>query len=343
MRGAQDRTGALDQRAEMRAARVAFVARDDREARGHRARDGRRRGRREDIAARALHEPFDHRFMRDDERARDARRLAERADVDEVRRAQPVRGERAAALRAEHAEAVRVVDDEPRAVCLGERDEARERRDVAVHAEHGVGDDQLRRRVAGAQARVERVGVAVRVDLHVRARQPRAVDQRRMIERVGEDRRAAARERGERGEVRHVAGAEVQRARRIGEAAGERGELVFERRVRARVAAEQMRAAAARAVAARAFGERFDEARMRGEPEIVVAREADDCAAVHRHVRAARGVRDAAAPAQPLRVDVGEALFERGERIHAWASDSVASSVARVREASHSISPSSRM
>src|ERR1700742_2230340 len=109
----------------------------------------------------------------------------------------------------------------------------------------------------------------MRIDLYVRTRQPRAVDQRRVIQRVGEDRRAATRERGERREVRHVAGAEVQRARRIDEAAGDARETVFELRVRARVAAEQMRATAARAVALRALGERFYEQRMRGEAEIV--------------------------------------------------------------------------
>ena len=39
--------------------------------------------------------------------------------------------------------------------------------------------------------------------------------------------------------------------------------------------------------------------RMRGEAEIVVAGEADDRAAVHGHMRGARGVGGAAAAAQP--------------------------------------------
>ena len=66
--------------------------------------------------------------MRGHERARDAGRLAERAHVDDALRRKPEVGERAAArilAVAQHAEAVRVVDDEPRVVLLGERAAAR--------------------------------------------------------------------------------------------------------------------------------------------------------------------------------------------------------------------------
>ena len=76
------------------------------------------------------------------------------------------------------------------------------------------------------------------------------------------------------------------------------------------MAAEQVRAAAAGAVALRAFGERGDERRMRGEAEIVVAREADDLATVDGHARIARGVGGAAHAAQPLRVERGEAALQ---------------------------------
>ncbi len=159
--------------------------------------------------------------------------------------------------------------------------------------------------------------------------------------------RAAAGERRERREVRHVAGAEIQGARVVDEAAGKRGEIVFELRVRARMAAEQMRTAAARAVEARAFGERRAQRLVRREPEVIVAREADDLVAVHRHVRGAGAVRDAAPAAQAVPVDIGETLLERieervGGAAHA-ASASVASKVTRVRSASSMSSSSSRM
>src|SRR5271168_4206165 len=101
-----------------------------------------------------------------------------------------------------------------------------------------------------------------------------------MIERVGEERRAASAQRRQRREIRHVAGAEAERARRIDEAAAKRGEIVFELSVRTRMTAEQMRAAAARAVVARALGERGCQCGMRGEAEIVVTSETDDRAAI---------------------------------------------------------------
>ena len=49
----------------------------------------------------------------------------------------------AAAVAAEHAARVRVVDHHDGAVLLGERAELRQRADVAVHAEDAVGDEQL--------------------------------------------------------------------------------------------------------------------------------------------------------------------------------------------------------
>ena len=106
----------------MRAAGV--IAAQDREARAKRLGDERRRGGREDVGARGLHQRFDDRGMRRHERARDAGRLAERAHVDDALRREPEMGERSAArvvAFAQHAEAVRVVDDEPRVVLVGER------------------------------------------------------------------------------------------------------------------------------------------------------------------------------------------------------------------------------
>ena len=94
------------------------------------------------------------------------------------------------------------------------------------------------------------------------------------------------------------------------------GQIVFELRVRARVAAEQMRAAAAGAVALRAFSDRGDQFRMRGEAEIVVAGEADDLAAVDCHVRGARRVGGTTMAAQTARVDFLEAFGERVEQMH---------------------------
>src|SRR3982751_2874986 len=48
-------------------------------------------------------------------------------------------GDRTAALRTEHAETVRIVDDQPCSMPLRKFEKTRQRRDVAVHAEHRIG------------------------------------------------------------------------------------------------------------------------------------------------------------------------------------------------------------
>ena len=113
--------------AEMGAPLVAFCAADDAQTRRHRMRHSRHRRGREDVRTRALHEPFDHGLMRDDERARYACRFTERADRNQIRRAQCGLGDCAAALRAEHAEAVRIVDDQPCAMLFREFEQTRQR------------------------------------------------------------------------------------------------------------------------------------------------------------------------------------------------------------------------
>src|SRR4051794_17229637 len=73
-------------------------------------------------------------------------------------------GERAAPVRAHAAGAVRLVDDDAAVVVTGELDDAGERGDVAVHREHGVGDDQRCTTRGFLQRPLEVVEVAVVVD-----------------------------------------------------------------------------------------------------------------------------------------------------------------------------------
>src|SRR6188768_2842275 len=102
-----------------------------------------------------------------------------------------------------------------------------------------------------------------------------------------------------------------------------------------------MRAAAARAIALRAFGQRRSELRMRGEAQIVVAGETDDGAAVDGHMGRAGAVGDAPLAAQPVRGEVVEALGERVEQLHQRSPPTVASNVSSVRAASSASSASS--
>ena len=100
--------------------------------------------------------------------------------------------ERAAAF-AQHAEAVRIVDDEPRVVRSASSSSPRQRREVAVHAEHRVGAISFRRALLAREPRSQRGDVAVRVANEFGARQQRRVVEAGVIEPVGEHGVAAPR------------------------------------------------------------------------------------------------------------------------------------------------------
>ena len=81
---------------------------------------------------------------------------------------------------------MRLVEHEQRAVARAHLGELVDRRDVAVHREHRLGDDDARaRRVDAREELVDVRGVAVAVDRERRAREPAAVDDRRVVELVG--------------------------------------------------------------------------------------------------------------------------------------------------------------
>ncbi len=212
------------------------------QTRAERLGEQRRRGRREHVGTRGLDERRDHGGMRGDERPGDAGRLAERAHVDDALRGEAEVCERPAApvlAGTQHAEAVRVVDDEPRVECVGQRGQRRQRREVAVHAEHRVGRDQLAPGRRRRDTPFERRDVAVGIADEFRPRQRGAVVEARVIQAVGEDRVAASRKRGQDREVREIARRERQRLR-AGTGPHERGELGFERSVRCGVPADDV-------------------------------------------------------------------------------------------------------
>ncbi|MNT26503.1 hypothetical protein D3C72_1620790 [compost metagenome] len=220
------------------------------------------------------------------------------------------------ALLAQHAEAVGVIDNDPGVMALGQFQQLAQRRDIAVHAEHAVGHDQLALAGAGRQQRFQRGGVAMRVALHVGAREPRPIDQRGMVERLAEQRGARGAQRGQHRHVGHVAGAEIQRARMRDMRGEPARQFRFQLGVRQRMPADQVRGTAARTIALRAFHQRGDHVGVVGQPHVVVAAEGQqriglglfhfaDCL-----VRCARGVRDAAAARQRLRVALLGGVFQ---------------------------------
>ena len=114
---------------------------------GHR----RRVRRREQKRAGAMAEEVDERAASGDIAAEHADRLRQRADlnVDAAVHAEVIDG--AAAVAAEDAARVGIVDHHDGAEFLGERAQVRQRAEVAVHAEDAVGDEQLARRCRQAR------------------------------------------------------------------------------------------------------------------------------------------------------------------------------------------------
>ena len=118
---------------------------------------------------------------------------------------------RAAAAFAEMAVRVAIVDHDERAVALGEVADLRQLRDVAVHREDAVGGDQLEARavrVGLLQPRLQLVHVGVGEAVALRLAEPDAVDDRGVVQRVGDDRVLGAEQRLEQPAIGVEAGGE---------------------------------------------------------------------------------------------------------------------------------------
>ena len=154
------------------------------------------------------------------------------------------------------------------------------------------------RAAVAAQAPLEVLDVAVAVDDDLGARQPAAVDDRGVVELVGEDRVAAAGERADHAEVGEVARAE-QHARL---AALERRQALLQAPVDRHRARHQPRGARADAPAHRRLGRRLAHARVVGQAEVVVRAQQQHRPAVEQHGRPLRSAdqAQAAGEAEPL-------------------------------------------
>ncbi len=183
--------------------------------------------------------------------------------------------DRAAAVPTEDAAGVGVVDHDGRPERLGRLDDPGEWRDVAIHREHAVGDDQDQPPVATARpARLARLAedvaqrfdVGVRVDLARRLGQPHAVDDRGVVERIGHDQVRLAGDRRDDPGVGREAGLEGQdRGRAL-----EVGQFRLERLVHRHRPGDRPDRAAAGAELAHGFERGGADPRVVGEPEIVV-------------------------------------------------------------------------
>ena len=154
---------------------------------------------------------------------------------------------------------------------------AGQRAEVAVHAEHAVGDQQLARRCRQVADDVARgVHVAMGKDLDRRAAEPRAVDDARVVQLVGDDEVVFGEDGGDGAGV----GGEAALKDDGGFGFLELREPPLELHVNRHGAGDRAHRAGADAELLER-GERFLlEPRMRRQPEVVVRREVDDLAAV---------------------------------------------------------------
>ena len=171
---------------------------EDVDRRQARRRHGRRVGGREEERPRAVLEHRPQGLRSGDVATEHADRLRERADLDVHPAVEVEMVDAAPAVPPEHPGRVGVIDVDDRVVLLGQLDDLRQLGDVAVHAEHAIGDDEdgpVRIGFADLpQGLAQGVHIGVREDLAARLRQADAVDDARVIEGVGHDRGALGRE-----------------------------------------------------------------------------------------------------------------------------------------------------
>ena len=191
-------------------------------------------------------------------------------------------------------------------------------------AEHAVGHDEDQAvRLAGAvAARARRASArtarsastsACGIDLARRLRQPHAVDDRGVVELVGDDQVGLAGDRRDHAGVGREAGLERQDRLGVPLNVGEvRLQLLVERHRARRSSARRPSPRRTRATASSAAS------RRRGwwvRPEVVVRREADHPAVVDRHDRALRRRHDPQRPVQVPLAEGGELVVEERERV----------------------------
>ena len=197
----------------------------------------------------------------------------------------------------EHAETVRVVDHQSRAVAILQSHELGQLAEVAFHGEHAVDDDHLAdvvRRHGELALEVFHV-VVLELD-HLGEAETRAVDDAGVIQCIEEDHVLATEEAAQHSEVHLEAGGEGER----GLALHERGETILELDVEVERAVQEAGAGAARAVALDGLdGGRLDLGVV-GQPEVVVRPEHDHAPTVDRDDGVLRGLDAAEVVVEPL-------------------------------------------
>ena len=199
------------------------------------------------------------------------------------------------------------VDHHQRVVFVGERADLFQLGDMAVHREHAVGDDEpeagVRRRF---QAGLQFVHVGVGVAVALRLAQPHAVDDRGVVERIGNDGVALVQQRLEHAAVGVETGGEQDGVVLV----EMRGDLALQRAMLVLRAADEAHRGHAEAVGVERLARRRDHLGMIGEAEIVVGAEIDHLAPGDADAAALRALDQPLALVEPVGLDAGEAGFD---------------------------------
>ena len=287
---------------------------------------------REQEGPRTLHEDVAEVLRTGNVAAKDAHRLGHRPDLDgdATREAKVIH--RPAAVAAQHARRVGIVHEDRRAVALGDLDDPGQRGDVPVHGEDPVRDDQdqaIRPAAVGParfacllQDGLEPRDVGVGIDLPGCLGQAHAIDDRGVVEGIGHDQVGFAGD----GRNHTRIGRETALEREHGLGALERRELRFERFVQVHGAGDCADGTRSRPVLADRLDRRGLQARVVGQPEIVVRRQADDLASIDGGDGSLLGGHDPERAKEVLGVEIGQLIGKERERI-------------RVRRRRHRIEP----
>lgn len=172
------------------------------------------------------------------------------------------------------------VDIQRSAVAFGQAHQRRQVGAVAVHAEHGFGEDQFAAGVLPQQV-VEMLEIVVAEDLRLRAGDPAAMHDAGVVQRIAENRRricrvagadfsvGAAHDASQRRDHRGI-GLETAGEKQCGLAAFEGRQLFLHRQGDLARAGDQARSRRAGTVALRPFRGAGRHQRMPGEAQIVV-------------------------------------------------------------------------
>ena len=180
---------------------------------------------------------------------------------------------RAAALGADKSRGMRVIDRQDRAVTFCEHTDLRQRRDRAIHGKHAVGNDEARARALRLdQPRLEFGEISVRVAKLACLAEANPVNDRGVIERVGDDRVLLVEQRLEQPAVGVEAGGIKDRF--LG--AQETGQPRLELAMNALSTADKTHRSAAVTKAVERAVSGGEHGGMIGEPQVVVGAQVDD-------------------------------------------------------------------